>query len=48
MDTIKKIRALGLMSSPSLDGIAAALIVTDGVDVSGDLDYSRVTLSFGY
>lgn len=41
MDTIKKIRALGLMSSPSLDGIAAALIVTDGIDVY-DVERSRV------
>ena len=41
MDTIKKIRALGLMSSPSLDGIATALIVTDGVDVY-EVERSRV------
>ncbi len=41
MDIIKKIRALGLMSSPSLDGIAAALIVTDGVDVY-EVERSRV------
>ena len=33
MDTIKKIKALGLMSSPSLDGVAASVIITDGVDI---------------
>lgn len=33
MDTIKKIKALGLMSSSSLSGISAAVITTDGVDV---------------
>lgn len=33
MDMIKKIKALGLMSGSSLDGIAAAVITTDGVDV---------------
>lgn len=33
MDVIKKIKALGLMSSSSLSGIAAAAITTDGVDV---------------
>lgn len=33
MDIIKKIKALGLMSGSSLDGISAALITTDGVDV---------------
>lgn len=33
MDTIKTQRSLGLMSSSSLDGVKAALIATDGVDV---------------
>lgn len=33
MDVIKKIKALGLMSGSSLDGIAAAVITTDGVDI---------------
>ena len=33
MDIIKKIKALGLMSGSSLDGISAAVITTDGVDV---------------
>lgn len=33
MDTIKKIKALGLMSSSSLSGISAAVITTDGVDI---------------
>lgn len=33
MDQIKKIRALGLMSGTSLDGVDAAVITTDGIDV---------------
>lgn len=33
MDQIKKIRALGLMSGTSLDGVNVAAITTDGVDV---------------
>lgn len=33
MDLIKTYRALGLMSSSSLEGVQAALIETDGVDV---------------
>lgn len=33
MDVIKKIKALGLMSGYSLDGVTAAAITTDGVDV---------------
>ncbi len=33
MDIIKKIKALGLMSGSSLDGISASVITTDGVDV---------------
>lgn len=33
MDIIKKIKALGLMSSSSLDGVSASVIITDGLDV---------------
>ena len=33
MDNIKKLRAIGLMSGTSLDGVDIALIETDGIDV---------------
>lgn len=33
MDVIKKIKALGMMSSSSLSGVSAAAVVTDGIDV---------------
>lgn len=44
MDSIKSITALGLVSSSSLDGVEAALIQTDGVDI---FDFIR-TASFPY
>ena len=33
MDVIKTMRAVGLMSGTSLDGVDIAVIKTDGVDV---------------
>ena len=37
MESIKKIKALGLMSGSSLDGVSASVIVTDGIDIYEEL-----------
>ena len=33
MDLLRPLRALGMMSGSSLDGVNAAVITTDGVDI---------------